>query len=37
VQVNGKAQVFHWDARRRLLEVNLPAMRQAPMAVAIAL
>jgi alpha-glucosidase (family GH31 glycosyl hydrolase) len=37
VQVDGKAQVFHWDARRRLLEVNLPALRQAPMAVAIAL
>lgn len=37
VQVNGKAQVFRWDARRRLLEVNLPALRQAPMAVAIAL
>jgi len=37
VQVNGKAQVFRWDAGRRLLEVNLPALRQAPMAVAVKL
>jgi oligosaccharide 4-alpha-D-glucosyltransferase len=37
VRVDGKPQVFRWDARRRLLEASLPTLRQAPMQVSIAL
>jgi alpha-glucosidase (family GH31 glycosyl hydrolase) len=37
VQVGGKALAFRWDAGKRLLEVALPALRQAPMQVAITL
>jgi hypothetical protein len=37
VQVGGKALAFRWDAKRRLLEVGLPTLRQAPMQVAITL
>jgi alpha-glucosidase (family GH31 glycosyl hydrolase) len=37
VQVGGKALAFRWDAKRRLLEVSLPTLRQAPMQVAITL
>jgi len=37
VQVGGKALAFRWDAKKRLLEVALPALRQAPVQVAIAL
>jgi hypothetical protein len=37
VQVGGKALAFRWDAKRRLLEVSLPTLRQAPMRVAITL
>jgi alpha-glucosidase (family GH31 glycosyl hydrolase) len=37
VQAGGKALAFRWNARRRLLEVALPGLRQAPMQVAITL
>jgi alpha-glucosidase (family GH31 glycosyl hydrolase) len=37
VQAAGKALNYHWNARRRLLEVSLPLLRQAPMEVTIAL
>jgi alpha-glucosidase (family GH31 glycosyl hydrolase) len=37
VQAGGKALDFRWNAQRRLLEVALPLLRQAPMEVAITL
>jgi alpha-glucosidase (family GH31 glycosyl hydrolase) len=37
VQVGGKALAFRWDAKKRLLEVALPSLRQAPMQVTITL
>jgi len=37
VQAGGKALNYRWNARRRLLEVALPLLRQAPMAVTITL
>ena len=37
VRAGGQALKFSWDARRRLLEVNLPPLRQAPMQVAVTL
>jgi YD repeat-containing protein len=37
VQAGGKALAYRWDARRGLLEVTLPALRQAPLQVAITL
>lgn len=37
VQAGGKALGFRWNARNRLLEVSLPALREVPMQVAITL
>jgi alpha-glucosidase (family GH31 glycosyl hydrolase) len=37
VQAGGKALAYRWNPQRRLLEVTLPLLRQAPMAVTITL
>ena len=37
VQAGGKALDYRWNARRKLLEVALPPLREAPMQVAISL
>jgi YD repeat-containing protein len=37
VQAGGKDLAYRWDAKRKLLEVTLPALRKAPLQVAIAL
>jgi len=37
VLAGGKAVAFHWDAKRRLLDVPLPAVRSAPLQVVVTL
>jgi alpha-glucosidase (family GH31 glycosyl hydrolase) len=37
VQVGGKSLAYRWNPQRRLLELALPALREAPMQVAITL
>jgi YD repeat-containing protein len=37
VQAGGKALDYRWNPQRRLLEVTLPLLREAPMTVTITL
>jgi len=37
VQAGGKPVAWHWDAKKRLLEVTLPAVRSAPLQVVVTL
>ena len=37
VQAGGKALAYRWDAKKRLLQVTLPAVRSAPLQVAVTL